>query len=223
MNRETGGHRPKASGPDATGPRAAERAHTSDRGLLSGTKAADVGLGLALRPLLDARAAAEVREGFDKIAAGRDVMPLTVENLVAAMGVVSEAMRLVTRDVIGRIGTGELLVSNHPVIEMLDQGIDALADLGRGKTHNVLKAASHRASAALTTEERKRDETLLEAIVIAQSKYGFRTFVQAARFVAKGLRALGRTRDGLPITTVMLTQIKDYSRKRNRSKRYSRK
>jgi hypothetical protein len=211
MNRKTGDCRPKASRSYPKGPQPAERA----------TKAADVGLGLALRMPLDAYAMAEVRSGFDEIAGGRDAVPLTLENLVAAMRVMSVAIGSVTHDVIGRIGRGEFVVSNHPVIEMLDQGIDALADRGRGKTHNVLKPATHQANAALTTEQRKRDDTLLDAVDFAQTKYGFRTFAQAARFVARRMRARGETRDGVPITAGMLTQMKDYSRKRNISKRYS--
>jgi hypothetical protein len=152
--------------------------------------------------------------GFDQIAAGRDAVPLTREHLLAAIRVMSEATRSVMQNVIGRLSTGEFVVTNHSVIEMLDQVMDVFADLDSGKKHSALMPASHKANAARTTEQRKWDETLLHLVLTAKRKHRFRTFAQAAHFVARGLRARGETRDGVPITAEMLTQIKDYSRKR---------
>ena len=137
-------------------------ARTSERQLLTATKAA-AGLGLALKMPLDAYATEEICNGLDEIAAARDAVPLTREILLSALRIISEALKPVTHTVIDRLDTGQFVVVNHPVIERLDEFIDALSDLDRGKTHRVLKAASHQANRALTTEQQKRDQTLLRA------------------------------------------------------------
>jgi hypothetical protein len=199
----------------------AKGTRTSERQLLTATKALG-GLGLALKVPLDAYAIDEIRAGINEIAVGRDEVPLTRENLLAAARVISEALKPVTDTVIGRLDSGEFVVVNHPVIEMIDEAIDALADLDRGKTHRVLEAASHQANRALTTEQRKRDETLLTTVAIVQRKYGFKTFAQAARFVAKRKRELGQTRDGEPYTAQTFIRLRDYYRKLNKSMSYAR-
>ena len=182
------------------------------------SKGADVGLGRALKMPLDAYAMNEVRAGLDKFAAGRDVVPLTRENLVTAIRVMSEAIKSVNQRVIDTTSTGQFVVVNHPVIEMIDQGIDALADLDRGKTHSALKAASHQPNRALTTAQRKRDETLLATVVIVRNKYGFRTFRQAATFLAGRMRQRGHMRNGNRYTAMTFVQLRDYYVKLNKSR-----
>jgi hypothetical protein len=194
---------------------------TSERQLLTATKGAG-GLGLALKVPLDAYATDEIRAGINEIAAGRDEVPLTRESLLATARVISEALKPVTHTVIDRLDSGEFVVVNHPVIEMIDEAIDALADLDRGKTHVALRCASHQANAALTTKQRKRDQTLLDTVVIAQRKYGFKTFAKAARFVAKRKRELGQTRDGEPYTAQTFIRLRDYYIKLNKSIAYAR-
>jgi hypothetical protein len=196
-------------------------ARTSERQLLTATKAA-AGLGLALKMPLDAYATEEICNGLDEIAAARDAVPLTREILLSALRIISEALKPVTHTVIDRLDTGQFVVVNHPVIERLDEFIDALSDLDRGKTHRVLKAASHQANRALTTEQQKRDQTLLDTVVIVQRKYGFKTFAQAARFVAKRKRELGQTRDGEPYTAQTFIRLRDYRIKLNKSITYAR-
>jgi hypothetical protein len=194
------------------------RTRTSEEQPLTATKGAHVGLGgPALKIPLDALAMGELRAGLDEIAAGRDEVPLTREDLLAALRKMSEAVKPVTHTVIGYIEkTGNYVVANHPVIEMIDKAVDALADLDRGKPHVAFRTASHQANAALTTEQRKRDELDLSSVLIEQKRH--RTFAGAARLVARRKRELGQTRDGQPYTAATLIRMRDYFIRRNKSK-----
>jgi hypothetical protein len=107
-----------------------------------------------------------------------------------------------------------MLVRSHPAIELLDELIDALSDLDRGKTDPSLRACSDGPNASLTTSERKWDDELLNAVLIVQRARGLKTRAEAENFLAGRLKEAGKRRRGKDYTPRMLKRLRDDRDKR---------
>lgn len=100
---------------------------------------------------------------------------------------------------------GRTLVTPHWASSLLETMIDGLADLDRGKTPPLLKVTPGGSGAALTAEERKFDDALVEAIAIVKQANSDPTYrglfrlgddQTAEEFIARKLDAAGVTRRG---------------------------
>jgi hypothetical protein len=161
------------------------------------------------RDAVDAKAMRELRAGLDQMMEQLDARVLKRENVLALLKTISEGVRPATDRPIGHVASGESLVRSHPAIEFLDELIDALSDLDRGKTDPSLRASSDAPNASLTTKERKWDDTLLEAVLIVQRAQGLKTRAEAEKFLAGRLKETGKKRRGKDYTPRTLKRLRD--------------
>jgi hypothetical protein len=159
------------------------------------------------RDAIDAQAMRELRASLDQMMEQPDVRALKRENVLALLKTISEGVRPATDRPIGPVATGEMLVSTHPAIELLDELIDALSDLDRGKTDPSLRACSDGPNASLTTRERKWDDALLEAVSNVQHARGLKTRTAAENVLASILDKAGKMRRGKVYSPRMLKRL----------------
>jgi hypothetical protein len=72
-----------------------------------------------------------------------------------------------------------------------------------------LKPSSDQANASLTTQQRKWDQALLDAVLIVQQERGYKTRGKAERYLASQLGKKGKTRRGKRYTAGMLKTLRD--------------
>ena len=152
--------------------------------------------------------------GWGNGAAGRAGFNAGERKLALLRGAISEGVGPAIDRPISRLATGEMLVRSHPAIELLDEFVDALSDLDRGKTDPSLRACSDGPNASLTTSERKWDDELLNAVLIVQRARGLKTRAEAENFLADNLKAAGKRRRGKDYTPRMLKRLRDDRDKR---------
>jgi hypothetical protein len=134
---------------------------------------------------------------------------LTRENVLALLRLLLAGLSPATDVPLGTVSTGQMLVTLHPSMALLDELIDALSDLKRGKTHKALKATSYCGTAVLSTKQHKQDKALLDTVIILKGKYGLKKRTEAEHLLAKKLRAGSHTRNGKPITAGRLKSLRD--------------
>jgi hypothetical protein len=162
----------------------------------------------------DAHVMRLLRVSLDQIMSRKGAAILDRRNALALLRAVSDGLKPATVVVVGRTSAGQSLVVDHPAVANLDELIDAIADLDQGKTHLALKPASRAANASLSTKQRKRDNALLEAVLVIRQANGFRTRSEAEHELAKNLREAGYQRNGKPITAVLLKRLRDNAKRR---------
>ena len=138
---------------------------------------------------------------------------LTRPNMIGLLDAIVEVLRPLTEQHIGRLKTGQSVVTDHPAIALLVEIIDVHRDLDRGKTHTALKPARDQTNAALSIKQLKQDQVLVEGTVIAQLHFGLPTLAEAARFHASKLRKSGVKRKGKDITPQILKSLRDHPKK----------
>ena len=118
---------------------------------------------------------------------------------------------------------GLTLVTPHWASNLLETVIDGLADLDRGKTPPLLKKSLGGSGAALTTEERKFDDALVEAITIVKQAnldpmYGGPLRLgedqTAEAFIARKLNRAGSIRRGRSYSEDRLNDLQTNIKKR---------
>jgi hypothetical protein len=182
---------------------------------LAGPSAADMERALEIaRDAHDTKVMRELRARLDGLMERPDARALNRENVLAVLRTISEGVGPAIDRPIRRLSTGEMLVRSHPAIELLDELIDALSDLDKGKTDPSLRACSDGPNASLTTTERKWDDELLNAVLIVQRARGLKTRVEAETFLAGRLKEAGKRRRGKDYTPRMLKRLRDDRDKR---------
>jgi hypothetical protein len=168
------------------------------RGL--GALASDIGLYpmAELRANLDALA-----KPTDEFATSRDTVRQVLGAVLAALGPAFEERT--------RVDDALVVVTPHWSMAALEALGDALADLDRGTTPVLLKKAAGGSGAALSTEERKRDEALIGALPVL-SAAGLCKDGRPEVFLAAKLAGL--TRRGKPITARVLRNLRSNIRQR---------
>lgn len=185
-------------------------------GLTGNNTIIEQGLEVA-RDAIDAKTMRDLRADLDCMMERVSARVLTRDRAVALLQAMSDGLKPSTDIFVGRIDEGTVLVKNHPAVELLDELIDALADLDNGKTHAALKRASYAPNASLTTMERKWDDAVLEAVLVVQRARGFKTRAQAEEFLAGKLKAAGKKRRNKPYSAKMLKTLRDDRLKRKSS------
>ena len=140
---------------------------------------------------------------------------LSRESAILVLSTLIEGLRPTLDQHLGTLETGEVIVTDHPAMRVLDQLKDAIKDLDLSKTHPALRPNSYGAPNTLTRAEQKFDTTLLEAVLILQRIKGFSNRNMTERKLASILR--GKIfRRSAPITAQRLKQIRDQDVRRNK-------
>jgi hypothetical protein len=154
----------------------------------------------------DSSAMVVLRGRLDKIVNTPDGKMLTREKAIALLRALSESVKPATQ-----IPEG-LVQKNHPAIVLLDEFIDALADLNRGKAHDDLFAtASNQTHRALSLKQLREDEALLDLVQLVKDMEKVST-KKAEEWVAERMKRSGRTRMG---KTIDLKTLQSLRRHRN--------
>jgi hypothetical protein len=182
------------------------------RGVSGSAEAFDANVARAIeivRDAVDAKAMRELRANLDQMMEQPDARALKRENVLALLKAISEGLTPATDRPIGPVATGEMLARTHPAVELLDELIDALSDLDRGKTDQSLRACSDGPNASLTTRERKWDDALLEAVPNVQHARLLKTRIAAENVLASILNKAGKRRRGKVYSARMLKRLHD--------------
>ena len=75
--------------------------------------------------------------------------------MIGLLDAIVEILRPLTEQYIGRLKTGQSVVTDHPAIALLVEIIDVHRDLD-GKTHTALKSARDQTNAALSIKQLKQ-------------------------------------------------------------------
>lgn len=138
---------------------------------------------------------------------------LTRPNMIGLLVAIVEGLRPLTEQHIGRLKTGQSVVTDHPAVALLVEIIDVHRDLERGKTHAALRPARDQTNAALSINQLKQDQVLVEGTVIAQKHFGLPSLAEAERLHASKLRKSGVKRKGKDITPQILKSLRDHPKK----------
>ena len=127
---------------------------------------------------------------------------LTRERAIALLRAISESVKPATQIAEGSVP------KNHPAIVLLDEFIDALADLKRGKAHDDLFAtAPNQTHRALCLKQMREDEALLDLVELIKDMEKVST-KKAEEWVAKKMKRSGRTRMGKTIDLKTLQSLR---------------
>ena len=150
----------------------------------------------------DSSAMVVLRGRLDKIVNAPDGRELTRERAITLLRAVSQSIGPATQ-------TGEgLVLKNHPAIVLIDEFIDALADLNRGKAHDYLFAtAPNQTHRALSLKQLREDEALLDLVELVKDMDEVST-KEAEELVAKKMKRSGRTRMGKAIDRKTLQSLR---------------
>jgi hypothetical protein len=185
------------------------------RGIPGLAGASDANMERALeiaRDAHDAKVMSDLRAHLDEMTKRHSAGNLKRKTALMLLRAISDGLKPATDEPIGNVGDGEFLVRSHPAIELLDELIDALSDLDRGVAHDAFKTIGGNAS--LSTNQRRRDDALLMAVLILQRIHGFKHRVAAERLLARNARQRSYKRDGEPISVGLLRKLKYNSKTR---------
>ncbi len=165
----------------------------------------------------DAQTMAELRARLDGWKLDQGPRALTRPNAISLLKLLSECLGPALDETLGALETGERIVADHPSVNLLNELIDALADLDSGKTHDALGAARHGANRRLATWQSRLDKVWLDTVLILQRreeqerpKDGPKVLRKAAEEkLARALRAVGKNRLGKPVTQKLLKSLRD--------------
>lgn len=128
-------------------------------------------------------------------------LAVTPKNVLDLLETLSKCLKPVTDHVIGKFDDGTLIVSSHPALELLDQHIGKLREVGK-------------ASAALTTSQRQEDQVLLDTVLIVQKAEGHNSRASAEGAVAAALGKGGFKRRGKVLNRGTLKKLRDHPKKK---------
>ena len=186
---------------------------TLEEGLANGDATIERALGIA-RDAHHAKTMRDLRARLDDTMEREGALVLTRDSALALLRAISEGLKPSMDLFVGPAGEDVLLVKNHPALNLLDELIDALADLDNGKPHRALKPASYAANASLSASQRKWDDELLIAVEESKRARGLKTRKEAEQFLADRLNASKYTRRGKPYSAESLKTLRDSRTKR---------
>ena len=128
------------------------------------------------------------------------VLAVTPSNVMDLLETLSECLKPATDDVVDKFDDGTLIVSSHPALELLDQHIGRLRDVGK-------------ASAALSVRQRQQDQVLLDTVLIVQAAKGYKSWATAARAVTRALRTGNFYRRRKLLSWGTLKKLRDHPKK----------
>jgi hypothetical protein len=186
----------------------------------------DAVIALALQIREDERLQAEenaqyignIRAGFDTVAGGFSTKELTRHNAVYLLKVISEVLAPFTSKTNDTFETGELYVTDHAAIDLLNRLIDAIEDLDRGVTHEILKPTKGGGN-ALPAHERKRDDALIGAVTLIQFVKKLPTRSLAEADLANALKRNNKTIRGVKPSPEGLKKLLDHKARPSRAKK----
>jgi hypothetical protein len=151
----------------------------------------------------DSEAMIALRARFKEIAAEPGDSGLTQRKAIAVLRAISERLGPATQ-----ISRG-LVLEDDPAIEQLDELIDALADLQRGKPNVLFATEGKQAHRALGLKQLREDEMLLRLVEDVKRMKGCST-KEAEKWVARS--SSGRTRGGRKIDLKTLQSLRRHKK-----------
>ena len=149
----------------------------------------------------DSEAMIALRGRFKEIAAEPGDRTLTQTKAIALLRAISETLKPATK-----ISSG-LVNQNHPAIELLDELVDALADLQRGTPNDLFAIEGKQANRALRLQQLRQDEALLGLVELIKQMDGVST-KEAEKRVERIMRRSGQGRMNKPITQKTLQSLR---------------
>lgn len=159
-----------------------------------------------------------IRAGFDTVAGACGAEQLTRPNAVYLLKVISEVLAPFTSKTNATFETGGRYVTDHAAIDLLNRLIDAIEDLDRGVTHEILKPTKGGGN-ALPAHERKRDDALIGAVTLVQFVKKFPTRSLAQAYVANALKRNNKTIRGVKPSAEGLKKLLDHQARPSRAKK----
>jgi hypothetical protein len=149
----------------------------------------------------DSEAMNALRGRFEEIAPWPGDKTLTQAKAIALLLAMSESLKPATQ-----ISRG-LATVDHPAIELLDELIDALADLQRKTPNDFFAIEGRPANRALGLKQLRQDEALLGLVELIKQMENVST-KEAERRVEKSMRRRGQRRMNKPITQKTLQSLR---------------
>jgi hypothetical protein len=160
---------------------------------------------------------ARIRAGFDTVAGGFSTKELTRHNAVYLLKIISEVLAPFTSKTNDTFENVGVYVTDHAAIDLLNRLIDAIEDLDRGITHEILKSTKGGGN-ALPAHERKRDDALIGAVTMVQFVKKLPTRSLAQAYVANALKRNNKTIRGAKPSAQRLKKILDHQVRPSRAK-----
>lgn len=167
---------------------------------------------------LDSQIIDELQERLAALASIDGATHLTRDRAIRLLKAFVETLGPRLHIPLGELDTGEVIVTVHAGINLLNELIDAISDLDNGKTHAALKVASYGANRSLERWQAHDDQALVEAVLVVQRHRGLKSRREAELIVAKALQTRGKTRKGKAITPKLLKSLRDRQTMRSRQK-----
>ena len=165
----------------------------------------------------NAHCIARIRAGFDVVAGACGAEQLTRPNAVYLLKVISQVLAPFTSKTNATFETGGRYVTDHAAIDLLNQLIDAIEDLDRGVTHEILKPTKGGGN-ALPAHERRRNDALIGAVTLVQFVKKFPTRSLAQAYVANALKKNNKTIRGVKPSAEGLKKLLDHQARPSRAK-----
>jgi hypothetical protein len=137
---------------------------------------------------------------------------LTRDTALQLLQIFSDTLGPSLRIAEGETDSGDVVVTDHPGILLLDELRDAIDDLKNAKSHPALEPASYGANASKSSKLAKSDRALLELVEVTKWDKQFKTRKEAEVEVAARLKKKGTKRKGDEITPTLLKSIRDRAR-----------
>jgi hypothetical protein len=197
----------------------AEETHSWKSRGLAGASGADIERALEIaRDAHDAKVMRDLRANLDKIMERPGARVLTRDKALSLLRLVRNGLRPATEAPVGKTETGLTIVVDHSAIALLDEFIDALCDLNRGHPHDLFKPARTRGAPPLSIKQLKRDQVLLDTVIIVKNWKGYKTLAEAENYLVRKLRQARYTRQGTakgePISRSLITRLRSNSKTR---------
>lgn len=117
------------------------------------------------------------------------------------------------RTPLGMLDDGTEVVGEHPAVTQLWSLVQALKDLDRGLTDEVLRPCRDGATASLPWRLRNADRALIDLLRVFEKAGGFSTRKDAAEALARKLRKRGYRRKGQAVSARQLINLNHRRRK----------
>jgi hypothetical protein len=188
-------------------------------GVVLGASNADVERALEIaRDAHDAKVMRDLRARLNELMKRPGARVLTREKALSLLRLVRDGLRPATEVPVDTTGSGEIIVVDHSAIALLEELIDALSDLNRGHLGDLFRVSRKRGAPPLSIKQRKRDQVLLDSVIIVKNWKGYKTLAEAENYMVRRWRQAGYTLDGTTtgelISRPLIRRLRSNSRTR---------
>ena len=134
-------------------------------------------------------------------------------NIIRLLSVLAAQLGEHLQTPLGTLDDGTEVVGEHPAVTQLWSLVQALKDLDRGLTDEVLRPCRDGATASLPWRLRNADRALIDLLRVFEKAGGFSTRKDAAEALARKLRKRGYRRKGQAVSARQLINLNHRRRK----------